>query len=104
MPVPAEAGSNWSPLTPGPEYVPPVGVAESVNIASLVQTEAVKGGKLMTGYAFTVIVTFVDETVVGDAQVALEVISTCTTSPFANAELVYVLPVSPAKAVPLRYH
>jgi len=51
----------------------------------------------------TVIVTGVEVAVVGVAQVAVDVITQVTTSPFASAALVYVVPPVPTLA-PLSFH
>jgi len=52
---------------------------------------------------FTVIVTGVDVALVGEAHASEEVITQVTTSPFARAALVYVVPPVPTLA-PLSFH
>lgn len=52
---------------------------------------------------FTVIVTGEDVAVVGDAQVAVEVITQVTIAPLLNAAFVYVVPPVPT-FVPFNFH
>jgi hypothetical protein len=53
---------------------------------------------------FTVIVVPAEVAVVGEAQPALEVITTVTTCPLVNVELVKVAPVAPETFTPLICH
>ena len=56
MPTPAVAGLNMPALTPGPLYVPPVGVPPvNVKAGALRQTEEL-AGQLTVGNGFTVMV------------------------------------------------
>ena len=61
LPAPADAGLNELPVTPGPEKIPPVGVADNCMLSAFLQMDD-GSVNVSAGTAFTVIsTTFVDE-------------------------------------------